>query len=310
MVSSMFLGLGALLVFGGVVIAFSIIGVLTSEKRAVGRSVAAVQALSSAPKELTTEIDVSFTDRVIAPFSERLVGIGRTLVRADTADKIKHRLDVAGNPPAWDVNRIIGTKVMGLAVLGSMGFIYMLSRGSSATQLVLATAGFSLLGYMVPNILLKNAGDKREELMRTALPDSIDLLTISVEAGLGFDAAVARVARNTDGPLAQEFARLLQEMQLGMGRSEAMRAMGERTTIAELRSFCLAMVQADSLGIPISRVLRIQSSELRVKRRQRAEEKAQKVPVKILFPLIFFILPCLFIVILGPVILQLGNLFG
>lgn len=310
MVSSMFLGLGALLVFGGVVIAFSIIGVLTSEKRAVGRSVAAVQALNSAPKELTAEIDVSFTDRVIAPFSERLVGIGRTLVRADTADKIKHRLDVAGNPPAWDVNRIIGTKVMGLAVLGGMGFLYMLSRGSSATQLVLGTGAFALVGYMVPNILLKNAGDKREELMRTALPDSIDLLTISVEAGLGFDAAVARVARNTDGPLAQEFARLLQEMQLGMGRSEAMRAMGERTTIAELRSFCLAMVQADSLGIPISRVLRIQSSELRVKRRQRAEEKAQKVPVKILFPLIFFILPCLFIVILGPVILQLGNLFG
>jgi tight adherence protein C len=310
MASSMFLGFGALLVFGGVVIAFSIIGVLTSEKRAVSRSVAAVQAINSAPKELTTEIDVSFADRVIAPFSERLVGIGRSLVRADTADKIKHRLDVAGNPPAWDVNRIIGTKVLGLAVLGSMGFVYMLSRGSSPTQLVLATAGFSLVGYMVPNILLKNAGDKRSELMRNDLPDAIDLLTISVEAGLGFDAAVSRVAKNTTGPLAQEFARLLQEMQLGMGRAEAMRAMGERTTISELRSFCLAMVQADSLGIPIARVLRIQSSELRVKRRQRAEEKAQKVPVKILFPLIFFILPCLFIVILGPVILQLGDLFG
>ncbi len=102
---------------------------------------------------------------------------------------------------------------------------------------------------------------------------------------------MARVAKNTTGPLRQEFARLLQEMQLGMGRAEAMRAMGERTTLTELRSFCLAMVQADSLGIPIARVLRIQSSELRVKRRQRAEEKAQKVPVKILFPLIFFILP-------------------
>lgn len=309
MSATLVLGLGSLLVFGGVLISFSIIGVLTSEKRAVSRSVAAVQAINSAPKELTSEIDVSFTDRVIAPFSERLVGIGRTMVRADTAEKIKHRLDIAGNPVAWDVNRIIGTKVLAMGVLGTMGLIYMLGRGGPVSQTLLGTAGFGAVGYMLPNMLLKNAGAKREELMRNALPDAIDLLTISVEAGLGFDAAVARVARNTDGPLAKEFARLLQEMQLGMGRSEAMRAMGERTSLLELRSFCLAMVQADSLGIPISRVLRIQSSELRVKRRQRAEEKAQKVPVKMLFPLIFFILPCLFIVILGPVILQLGNIF-
>ena len=310
MASTMFLGLGTLLLFGGVVIAFSIIGVLTGERRAVGRSVAAVQAINSAPKELATEIDVSFTDRVIAPFSERLVGIGRTMVRANTADKLKLRLDVAGNPPAWDVNRVIGTKVLGLAVVGSMGLLYMISRGSSFVELLLGTGVACAIGYVLPNMLLKNAGDKRESLMRNALPDAIDLLTISVEAGLGFDAAVARVAKNTTGPLSQEFARLLQEMQLGMGRAEAMRAMGERTTIQELRSFCLAMVQADSLGIPIARVLRIQSGELRVKRRQRAEEKAQKVPVKILFPLIFFILPCLFIVILGPVMMQLGDLFG
>jgi tight adherence protein C len=167
-----------------------------------------------------------------------------------------------------------------------------------------------VFGYVLPNLLLKNAGDKRELLMRNALPDAIDLLTISVEAGLGFDAAVARVAKNTTGPLAQEFARLLQEMQLGMGRQEAMRAMGERTSLADLKSFCLAMVQADSLGIPIARVLRIQSHEMRTKRRQRAEEAAQKVPVKILFPVIFFILPTIFIVVIGPVFLGLGDLFG
>jgi tight adherence protein C len=310
MTSAMILTLGSLLLFGGLLIALSIVGVLTSERRAVSRSVAAVQAINSAPAELTSEIDVSFTDRVIAPFSERLVGVGRAIVRADTADKIAHRLDIAGNPPAWDVNRIIGTKVLGLAVVGTMGFVLMISRESPLGQVVIGTSVACALGYVLPNVLLKNAGDKREELMQNALPDAIDLLTISVEAGLGFDAAVSRVARNTTGPLAQEFARLLQEMQLGMGRSEAMRAMGERTTLADLRSFCLAMVQADSLGIPISRVLRIQSAEIRVKRRQRAEEKAQKVPVKILFPLIFFILPCLFIVILGPVILQLGDLFG
>jgi tight adherence protein C len=231
------------------------------------------------------------------------------MVRADTARKIQYRLNIAGNPPAWDVNRIIGLKVLGLGSVGALGFLFCLSRGYELNKVMLMTAGFAAFGYLLPNILLKNAGDKRETLMRNALPDAIDLLTISVEAGLGFDAAVARVAKNTSGPLAQEFSRLLQEMQLGIGRAEAMRAMGERTSLADLKSFCLAMVQADSLGIPIARVLRIQSHEMRTKRRQRAEEAAQKVPVKILFPVIFFILPTIFIVVIGPVFLSMGNLF-
>jgi tight adherence protein C len=166
------------------------------------------------------------------------------------------------------------------------------------------------MGYVLPNVLLYNAGQKREKLMRNALPDAIDLLTVSVEAGLGFDSAVSRVARNTTGPLAQEFARLLQEMQIGVGRVEAMRAMAERTSLPDLKSFCLAMVQADSLGIPIGRVLRIQSQEMRTKRRQRAEEKAQQVPVRIMIPLVLFILPCLFLVILGPAGIQIAETFS
>jgi tight adherence protein C len=286
-------------------------GVLTSERRAVARSVAAVQAINSAPTALVAdELERPFAERVIAPLGGRLVGIGRKITRADTAEKIAHRLDIAGNPPAWDVNRIIGLKVLGLGAIGGLGFLFCLSQGYSLNRIAIFTAGFAALGYMLPNLLLKNAGDKRESLMRNALPDAIDLLTISVEAGLGFDAAVARVAKNTSGPLAQEFSRLLQEMQLGIGRSEAMRAMGERTSLPDLKSFCLAMVQADSLGIPIARVLRIQSHEMRTKRRQRAEEAAQKVPVKILFPVIFFILPTIFIVVIGPVFLSMGDLFG
>ena len=301
---------GAGLLFTALVLSFSIVGVLTSERRAVARSVAAVQAINSAPIALTTELERPFSERVIAPLGGRLVGVGRKITRADTATKIAHRLDIAGNPPAWDVNRILGLKVLGMAVLGALGFLFLLARELPFERLVLFTAGFAAFGYVLPNVLLKNAGDKREALMINALPDAIDLLTISVEAGLGFDAAVARVAKNTTGPLAQEFSRLLQEMQLGIGRSEAMRAMGERTSLKDLKSFCLAMVQADSLGIPIARVLRIQSHEMRTKRRQRAEEAAQKVPVKILFPVIFFILPTIFIVVIGPVFLGMGDLFG
>jgi tight adherence protein C len=306
----MFLMLGAGLLFTALVLALSIVGVLTSEKRAVARSVAAVQAMNAAPSVITAELDRPFTERVIAPLGERLVGIGRKITRADTATKIAYRLDIAGNPPAWDVNRIIGLKVLGMGALGALGFLFCLSRNYPFDRVLIFTAGFAAFGYVMPNILLKNAGDKRESLMRNSLPDAIDLLTISVEAGLGFDAAVARVAKNTTGPLAEEFSRLLQEMQLGIGRADAMRAMGERTSLPDLKSFCLAMVQADSLGIPIARVLRIQSHEMRTKRRQRAEEAAQKVPVKILFPVIFFILPTIFIVVIGPVFLSMGDLFG
>ena len=306
----MLLFLGAGLLFTALVVALSIMGVLTNERRAVARSVAAVQAINSAPTLVADELERPFAERVIAPLGGRLVGIGRKITRADTATKIGHRLDIAGNPPAWDVNRIIGLKVLGLGVVGLLGFVFCLSQDYTIDRLAIFTAGFAAFGYVLPNLLLKNAGDKREKLMRNALPDAIDLLTISVEAGLGFDAAVARVAKNTSGPLAQEFARLLQEMQLGIGRSEAMRAMGERTSLPDLKSFCLAMVQADSLGIPIARVLRIQSQEMRTKRRQRAEEAAQKVPVKILFPVIFFILPTIFIVVIGPVVLSMGDLFG
>jgi tight adherence protein C len=146
--------------------------------------------------------------------------------------------------------------------------------------------------------------------MQRALPDALDLLSISVEAGLGFDAALSQVARNTEGPLAQELARVLQEMQIGLGRSAALRALGERSTLPDLRSFTSAMVQADSFGIPVGQVLRVQSAEIRLKRRQRAEEQAQKVPVKIMIPLVLFILPCLFIAVIGPAIIRMMSTFG
>lgn len=308
--TEMTLLIGAGLLCLAMIMALSMVGVITSERRGVARSVAAIQALDSAPVALKSEVERPFAERVIAPLGERMVGLGRRLVRADTARKIQYRLNIAGNPPAWDVNRILGLKVLGAGVFTVLGFLYLLGQDWPLYRLVVATALVGLFGYVLPNILLYNAGQKRELLMRNALPDAMDLLTISVEAGLGFDAAVSRVAKNGDGPLNQEFARLLQEMQLGRGRTEAMRAMAERTSLADLKSFCLAMVQADSLGIPIARVLRIQSKEMRTKRRQRAEEKAQQVPVRMMIPLVLFILPCLFIVILGPAGIQIADTFA
>lgn len=301
--------LGAVLLFVSLALVLSLIGVVSTERQGVARSVAAIQAIDSAPDVLKSELERPFAERVIAPLGERLVGLGRRLVRADTAQRLQYRLDVAGNPPAWDVNRLIGLKVLGLGLFGGIALLYFVGVGWPLTRIVAATFVVGTIGYLMPNILLANAGQKREKMIRNGLPDALDLLTISVEAGLGFDAAVSRVAKNTSGPLSQEFARLLQEMQIGVGRADAMRAMSERSSLADLKSFCLAMVQADTLGIPIARVLRIQSSEMRVKRRQRAEEKAQQVPVRIMIPLVLFILPCLFIIVMGPAGIQMSQAF-
>jgi tight adherence protein C len=205
---------------------------------------------------------------------------------------------------------VLSLKVVGMAsglVLGLLlGVLLHKGLGFTAACAALAT----LAGYYGPNLYLYQRGYDRTAKIERSLPDALDLLSISVEAGLAFDAALAQVARNTDGPLSEEFARVLQEMQIGLGRSHALRAMAERNALPDLRSFCSAMVQADAFGIPVGQVLRVQSQEIRVKRRQRAEEAAQKIPVKIMIPLVLFILPSLFIAVLGPAIISMIGVFG
>ncbi|MEP7740080.1 type II secretion system F family protein [Nocardioides sp. 31GB23] len=306
--SMLLLGGGLLLVVGGT-LGLSSIGAGSHERRAVASSLAAIRALDGLPDDLAVDLDPSFVRRTVAPFAARFSRLGHRLSRAGAAERIQRRLEIAGVPSGWDVPRIFGAKVLAAALLGGLVGFYCVASGTSPVRAVVLAALAGGFGFVLPTILLYNAGEKREALMRRALPDALDLLTISVEAGLGFDAAVMKVARRTRGPLAQEFSRLLQEMQIGVGRSDAMRAMGERSTIKELRSFCQAMVQADQLGVPIGRVLRIQSKEMRIRRRQSAEERAQKVPVKIMVPLVLFILPSLFIVVMGPAAIKMVETF-
>jgi tight adherence protein C len=282
-----------------------------SEQGGVIRSLAVLEAMTNAPKELAQDLDQPFSERVLNPLLERLNGIGRRLSGADSAQRIRHKLDLAGNPPGWTVDRVVSWKVLG-AIIGLVGggLAGALFASSITTRIVFVALGV-VLGFFGPSLYLYQKAYDRSARLLKELPDAIDLLTISVESGLGFDAAVQQVARNTEGPLADEFARVLREMQIGQGRGEALRALADRTNLPDLRSFVSAMVQADSFGIPIAQVLRVQSAEMRVKRRQRAEEKAQQVPVKITVPLIFFILPCLFIAVMGPAILSiLDNLSG
>lgn len=298
----MVLLIGILFIFGALFLVFAASGGLSAERTGVSRSLDVLQAMTNAPDELKSELDRPFTERILDPLYDRLQRLGRRITGADQAERIRQRLDKAGNPAGWTVDRVATGKVIGILVGLVLGLLLANALGKGFGVGVLVVVGVAFLGFNAPTIWLHNTATKRNETMQKELADAIDLLTISVEAGLGFDAAVQQVARNTEGPLSHEFARVLQEMQIGRGRTEAMRALGERTTIPELRSFVSAMVQADSLGIPIGEVLRVQSQEIRVKRRQRAEEKAAEVPVKIMVPVVMFILPVLFIVVLGPAV--------
>jgi tight adherence protein C len=281
----------------------------SSTESGVTRSIAVLEAMTNAPKELSQELDKPFTDRVLEPLQRRAVTVGRRLSGADTAERIRRKLDLAGNPPGWTVDRVLSGKVLG-AVLGLViGLVFSLMLTSPTWKLA-AIIAITVIGFFAPNLYLYQRTHERSERLQRDLPDAIDLLTISVESGLGFDAAVQQVARNTEGPLADEFSRVLREMQIGQGRADALRALGERTNVGDVRTFVGAMVQADSFGIPIAQVLRVQSAEMRVKRRQRAEEKAQQVPVKITIPLIFCILPTLFIAVMGPAVLSIMDSFS
>jgi tight adherence protein C len=280
------------------------------EPEGLNRSLAVLEAMTDAPQELKAEMEQPFAERVLAPFQARALKIGRRFTGADSAERFRRKLDIAGNPPGWTVDRVIAGKVIGAVAGLLIALVFSLMLGTSAPIRILVVVGGAVAGFFAPNMFLYQKAYDRTAQMQRDLPDAIDLLTISVESGLGFDAAIQQVARNTQGPLADEFSRVLSEMQIGQSRSAALRGLADRTNVAEVRTFVSAMVQADAFGIPIAQVLRIQSGEIRVKRRQRAEEKAQQVPVKITIPLIFCILPCLFIAVMGPAVINIMDNFS
>ena len=258
------------------------------------------RALTAIDEHYSLQAQSSQGDGPVLP--HWLENVAIKLSPAGIATVMQRRLDVAGNPEGWTTDRILAVKGLGLLTFGALGALVVFR----SPELLLVTAGpGAIIGFFLPDLLLRNSGQKRQQQIPRALPDALDMLTICVEAGLGFDAALAQVARYTRGPLAAEFARALQEMQIGKSRTEAMRSMGERNTAPEFRSFISAMVQSAELGIPVAHVLREQAKEMRVRRRQRAEEQAQKVPVKITFPLILCLFPALMVIIIGPGIIEI-----
>lgn len=300
------LALGLLILFAGLLGAVAVGLGMARERREAARRSELLENFHAGTVPLRQqELQVPFGQRVLGPLTERFVSFGRRLTPVDRLDRIRRRLDLAGNPPGWDVDRVLGLKALGLVLGLLLGLTVPLLFGAGARGIFLSTVALTLLGWFGPTMWIYQRGYDRTEELRRELPDSLDLLTISVEAGLAFDAALAQVARKTEGALAAELFRVLQEMQIGTGRTDALRALADRTDLEELRIFVGAMVQADSFGIPVANVLRVQSKEMRIRRSQRAEEKAQQVPVKILFPLIFCIMPALFVVVLGPAAIKI-----
>ncbi len=240
--------------------------------------------------------------------SGALERIGYRLTPAGYVRKLDRLLSLAGRPASLPLGRVLAAKPL-LGLLGALlGF--WISANSPTPILKLVGVFVFLLGYFIPDLLLYSKGQERQKTMQLELANTLDQMLISVEAGLGFEGAMARAGENGKGPLAEELVRTLQDMQVGRSRRESYQALSERTNIPELRSFVQAVVQADTYGIAISRVLRIQAKVMRVKRRQRAEEKAMKLPVTILFPLLFFIFPVLFIAILGPAVINAIDTFS
>lgn len=231
-----------------------------------------------------------------------LEGIGRRITPPAYVAFLDRLLALAGRPASMPLGKVLGSKLaIGFAGV-SIGF-YLTAIGSTPLM-KLAGLFLVVLGYFIPDLLLYSKGQERQKVIQLELANTLDQMLISVEAGLGFEGAMARAGENGKGPLAEELVRTLQDMQVGRSRRESYTALAERTNIPELRSFVQAVVQADTYGIAISRVLRVQAKVMRVKRRQRAEEKAMKLPVMILFPLLFFIFPVLFIAILGPAVVN------
>jgi tight adherence protein C len=298
----------ALAAAGGILIVFWAVA---------GRSSAdAVQArlsqLGSMQARTLEEIELQqpFFDRTFRPMAVRLSGIGRRFTSAKKIGRTEKRLAMAGHPGDLRTGDFLGMKVVvALAVAGVALLLIGVVMGNMGFGIIVATAG-AVIGFFVPEFWLTRRIKKRRKEILLAVPDTLDLLTISVRAGLGFDSALTKVVDKSKGPLADEFRRCVAEIRVGKTRRDALRDLVARTEVPALSNFIAAIVQAEQLGVSISKVLQVQSEQLRIERRQRAEEAAAKAPIKMLFPLVGCIFPSMFIIILGPAMILIASNMG
>lgn len=292
--------------FGAVALIATVVQMYVLERRQVYKSLRQVEEYEITGTDLRSKaLSVPVTQRLLVPGMRRLGNALRRFTPGGLVERLREELLFGGSPEGWDAERLLASKLISAVAVGGMSAVVLPLMGMPSLRAFILSAVFAAAGYYVPEWILRSRSGQRQDSIRRALPDALDLLCITVEAGLGFDAAVARVAKEAGGPLGEEFHRVVKEMQLGKSRVEALRGLSDRSSLSELKGFVLAMIQADIFGISIGKVLQVQASEMRIKRRQMAEERAQKLPVKLVFPLIFCIFPSLFIVLLGPAAIRI-----
>jgi tight adherence protein C len=301
----------ALLAAGGVLlIVWALLGARTTDP--VQARLTQLGTLEGVTSLEEIELQQPLMDRTMRPLMRRLSGIGTRLTSRERVGRTESKLAEAGYPYGLRTIDFMGLKVVAAIVISGLAFLLVgIALRSPLTTTLAVSGGALVLGFFVPDYWLTTRIRSRQKAILLAIPDTLDLLTISVKAGLGFDAALGKVIEKTEGPLTDEFRRALAEVRIGKPRRDALKEMVARTNVPALTNFIGAIVQAEQLGVAIANVLEVQSEQLRIERRQRAEEMAAKAPIKMLFPLVGCIFPSMFIVILGPalilIVTNLGN---
>lgn len=270
----------------------------------------ASMGISTAPPTMRDlEMDRSAGERLLRPLIRRAHRIGKILTPSRSIAEIQRNLIMAGNPGNLTVSDFLGLRFLAAVALSGIAY-FLIGRTGNSPLALLTGVGLFGAGLYAPNFWLKSKVKQRQYDIAISLPGALDMMSICVEAGLGFEAAMQKVAENSDDALAVELRRVISEIRVGIRRIDALRHLVDRTGVDEIASFVAVLAQSDKLGIAIKDVLNTQAVQMRIKRRQRAEEAARKAPLKMLFPLTFFIFPALFIVLLGPVVPQVLELWG
>ena len=247
------------------------------------------------------ELERTFAERLLKPIAQSLVRVFGRLAPVGNAQRLRRDLMLAGNPGNLAMIDFLGIKILTAGATGAITSIVLTFRMPAGNAILFGVAG-ALLGFYIPNYWLKRRIRARQKEISRALPDALDMMTIAVDAGLGFDAALLKVGEKWNNALSLEFERVVGEMRMGIGRADALRRLVERTDVPEVASFIAVLVQADRLGVGINKALHAQSDQMRIRRRQWAEEQARKAPIKMLIPMVVFIFPAIFAVILGPAV--------